>query len=265
MARRVRRSRSLVPLLAVTLSGCWGSTYDERLEGTAQWYGHLERLDRVLATPAWADGCVTYFRPPREFTLQFAPGPSPEPVPLVPEFVRGSLEGLRAVWRADLAITDPTDPSATAPAYLFVVDNHSLWTSTSVTKRRSASTFKNRIGQAVAREFSIQRGNVESWEELRPAGYGTLRSFRKLEGDELAERIDGRRYELWAYAFVTGDVHGAVFYVVPVEARDKAALEEAIKLSIGTLEPMRSAPQPVPEKPARPANGGGGVVPGADF
>lgn len=228
---------------AIVLPGCGGAQYEKRLQGTAKWYGHLARLDRDLVNPAWKDGTVTYFRPPKGFTPQFEEETSDKPVPKVPDFVAGEIDGLRAFWTAELPI-ESGGSTGVAPGYLYVVDNHHLWTSKSDTKRRAAPTFRDRIGRALAREFGLQAGNVDNWVELRlpePEGYGTSRSFKTIV-ETLPNPIGEWNYELSAYAFVSGDVQGAAIFLVPTNSRNKQKLDATIELSIQTLEVMTNAP-----------------------
>jgi hypothetical protein len=172
--------------LAVLLGGCGWQTYESRLKDTVAYFEYIEKLD-VNLQPTWSRMGVDY-RVPQPFREIPAPAVQedeegneipPEFDPRQPAFLEDELPGLIGAWQAEVDVRQQSEGKA--PAYLYVLSNHSLW----LDDDDDAIEFHQQALDQIAHAFGTQFPSAESWvrEDIPPD----------------AANVDYQRYATWTF------------------------------------------------------------------
>jgi hypothetical protein len=259
----------IVPaLLVLGLAGCGLSTYEERLEKTAQRNRYFAKLDQSLDSYWNHAGYGLWLRPPKGFVGIPAPVKPREgelPPDLRQEFqgVPLDLPGIIHAWGGNL----PTTAGGTEPCRLYLLGNHSRFTRSEEGGRSSdPKQFFADLELVLQNLFGVTlpdgdqaRGdqNNAKYRLLIPASeqFAVPKPFLAVNFVPPPEQ--SLPFHAWLYEHTAGQIQLAVLVLTPPQG--SAEGRQTVATSLETL-------QVSPQVPGLQAGApGGGVRPGTGF
>ncbi len=219
----------------MTVIGCGGDSYRDRLERTGRYFDYLDELDQNLTPPAAAGGVV--IRVPKQFQrlpdAAIRPVTDDRPSPRLPSVLR-SLEGLQAAWTADVSVGDTRQT-----AYILLATNHHLWERGTATLEETQQ-FEDRFAIAVHVLAGQAPPRKSDWSEMmarRDDGMAAPKVYRKLATASFPLAAQGHSSKIFAYFQTQGESQVAVLFVLPegLSADEQLTETERIGLTLQTL------------------------------
>jgi len=252
----------LLPCLAGLLAGCGSSTYQGRLNQTAQYFEYRQKVDDVLQPIAWREYGIE-FRVPKGF--EELPKPTEE-FPddhRQPPFLTQPLPGLVGAWRSDVRVEIPEVENGTLPAWLLLCTNHQRHldraTDSNVYPGELHGDVSNVLADALEykRDSALERWTFATERVPRGTAYVPRKSYDwiPLDGEVT---LEGRtvRIEIRQYRYNVGEIQFSLVTVFPhadvLDRRERP--DSVIAIAMETLTMTGDVPRP---GTAAPASGGG--------
>jgi hypothetical protein len=222
-------NRSVIFIMIAMISGCGTQTYRDRLDRTAEYYAHLEKLDKNLHEKRWSTGEVS-LRVPRQFVLETG---SEKGVPLVLK----SLPGLKGQWKGVVAVQEQDEQR---PCYLLVSTNQ-------LSKEEKGQQilkpvhFQEQLANRLFKILNHPRppaNEVQTKQFPATAKYSDPKTVTVFESISDSDVLGLKGpYRVRLYTHVRGSVIVGILFVVPedVHAKEHLTEEERIGWALETL------------------------------
>lgn len=228
MLRRTTTSRSLLRCASLALTaaaalicGCGYSDYCARVDRTRRYLAHRRHLDEQLQAEPWkSDG--SQLRVPKQFRKlsrdQIENNPAGNGGAL--SIIR-RLEGLHAVWRADVAVAGSSQKQ---PAFLAVASNSHLRNNDRVLED-DVLRYEYTLVHTLYRQINQPQPSKSEWDTVTVPDVGDFaapRNFYRFAADWTPSR-GGMRYRVLLFSCTSGTKQTEVVFFLP---RDIAASED---------------------------------------
>jgi hypothetical protein len=244
----------VVLLLAFSVLGCGGQTYETRLEETNRYFKYREKLDKALTRQTFEDHGVV-IRVPKGFSLIQGPGPEDDSNhdPRQPTFFRSDLPGILAAWQSNSVAVEEDDESVTErSAWIFLCTNHQRWLDQAEDAKIEPEEFLEDIASMLAGELrSYDPDSVSTWEyqdERVPRQSETAYVPRKDYSWIMLEDVvrfggnDRVDTEVMLNVFTNESIQLALIAVTPKNLARRDLFYGPIQLSMETLKMSGKAP-----------------------
>ncbi|MGE3317003.1 MAG: hypothetical protein AB7O26_17945 [Planctomycetaceae bacterium] len=245
-------------LLAVIISGCGASTYEERLKESKDYFAFIQRYNDQLEKP-WKDGVSGIeLRVPKKLkpipavTTPAAEGEEAPKDPRQPDYVELELPGLVGAWSVPVGTMVDGSPTA-VNSYLYVLCNAVLLKSPN--PPFPANEFHDEVVERLSNALGVPVPKPDVWIDEsfpRTATYVKPKPFHSLLLTP-TEPVNGVPTEFKLYEYQSGDMRVSILAVMPQGATAKDNFLPILPLSLETL----SVP-PQPPATAVPATPGAG-------